>query len=125
MSLRRALTVAGAGLSTAIVVAAAVTELLSGHVEFSTLVGLPAGLLAGATVAVGILVTLDRIDSASGAVLGGYAAFGYAVLGCLALRYADVGGAREVLDLRGLVGLSIVAGVVVLVGLLVLDRRVT
>ncbi len=123
MNGRRALTVLGTGVTTTILVSVLVTALLDGPIEFSAIIGLPAGLLAGVVAIGGTLAVVDRFDTPVGAALGGYAAFGYAVVACMGLRYANVAGARRVLGLSRIVGIALVATGVVSVGLWYMDRR--
>ncbi len=54
---------AAAGIATFLVVFAAVSELLLSYIEFSVLVGLPAGIAAGVLTAAVVLVLFARNDS--------------------------------------------------------------
>lgn len=123
MNTRRGVTVVGTGVSTALIVAVLVTTVLQGPIEFSAIIGLPVGLVVGLFALVGTAVTVERVDTLAGAALGGYAAFGYAVLGCLLLRYVDVGGARRTLGLYEIVGIAVLVAIVAFVGLRYIDRN--
>ncbi|WP_435146306.1 hypothetical protein [Halobaculum sp. P14] len=58
MNLKSASIAAAAGLTAALVVGVAVTEVASAWIEFSLLVGIPAGLLAGVLLAAAVAVNL-------------------------------------------------------------------
>ena len=101
----------GTGVTALLLVGAAVTALLAATVEFSALVGLPVGLLAGAAMAA---ATWFRLwDSAhSRPALLGVAAVGYALVGVAAASYA-------VSSVRGFVSVERALAVAVLVGVAV------
>ena len=61
MNARRPITAIGAGITVFLVVAVAVIELIA--FEFSALIGLPVGLLAGIAVAVVIFVKYDDVSA--------------------------------------------------------------
>jgi hypothetical protein len=125
MNGRRWLTVLGTGLSTTLVVAVLGTTVLQGPIEFSVIVGLPVGVVVGLVALGATAVLVDRFDSLAGAALGGYAGFGYAVVGCLLLRYVDVAGARRALGLREIVVIAVLVGAVAFVGFRYVDREGT
>lgn len=85
MNLRFLGSAVAAGLATFLIVGVAVTELLSSRIEFSLLIGIPAGLAAGAVAA-----TLVALGSTEGApaqrrrVATAFGAFGAGFLGVLA-----------------------------------------
>lgn len=88
MDMRHALTALGAGLTTGLVVAVLVIEILA--VEFAALVGLPVGALAGLVVLVTVAVTFDGLDVMERRALTAYAAFGLTVIGLAALSYVNL-----------------------------------
>jgi hypothetical protein len=103
----------GAGAAVFLVVAALVTEALSVAVEFSALLGLPAGALAG-LLALGLLVgRYAALGPATRALADGLAGFGYAVFALEAAQYVNLPGARALLDLP----LTVAVAAVVAVGL--------
>ncbi|MEF8975192.1 MAG: hypothetical protein V5A21_03065 [Halapricum sp.] len=111
MTSRAAVVAPGAGLSTGLLVAVLVIEALP--YEFSAIIGLPVGLLAGS--AVGLLVGW-HYEGASfivRSVADGAAGFGYAVALLLVIRYADVFGLRSAVTFERLVVSSVVVGVAV------------
>lgn len=112
MTLRTVLIACGAGLSTTLIVAVVVIELLA--VEFSAIVGLPVGLLAGLLVLVGLLLGTDRLGPTARRVVSAYGTIGPVVLGLLALSYVNIG--RNVLSVDVVVGIAIVAAVTVFFG---------
>ncbi|WP_123621053.1 hypothetical protein [Halorubrum sp. CSM-61] len=77
----------GVGLTTFLVVAALLTELLAAQIAFSALVGLPVGLAAGAAAGLATWTRLWRLPRARPPLLG-IAAFGYALLVAAAVSYA-------------------------------------
>lgn len=60
MNPRHLLTAVGAGITMFLVVTVLVIELLA--VEFSAIVGVPLGLLAGLVVTIGLAVSFDSLD---------------------------------------------------------------
>lgn len=96
MNLRRVLTAVGAGVSTFLLVAVALTATLP--FEFSAIVGLPVGLLAGVGVLALLLVTLEDLTEPVQRLITAYAVFGIAVVAALAARYANLGPSRDVLS---------------------------
>lgn len=117
MNPRRALSALGAGVTTFLVVAVAVIELLA--VEFSALVGLPVGLVAGIAVA----ARYDRLDAAPRYVVDAVAAFGLAVVAVQAVSYVDLAGLRSMLSTGVTVAVAVVAAVVAAVASWFTDRR--
>jgi hypothetical protein len=88
MDIRHALTALGAGLTTGLLVAVLVIEMLA--VEFSALVGLPVGILGGLVVLATVAITFDGLDAMERRALTAYAAFGVTAVGLAALAYVNV-----------------------------------
>lgn len=88
MDIRHALTAVGAGLTTGLLVAVLVIEMLA--FEFSVLVGLPVGILGGLVVLATVGVTFDGLDAMERRALTAYAAFGFTVVALAALAYVNV-----------------------------------
>jgi hypothetical protein len=80
MDLRTLVAAAAAGLATFLVVAAAVSELLLPVVAFSVLVGVPAGLVAGAAVAAVVLLAIGDRDRRRRRLALALSAFGVTLL---------------------------------------------
>lgn len=121
MTLSRAATVLGVGLTTFLIATAVVTELAASTVEFSLFLGLPAGLAAG-VVAAG-LAHRRLFHVASPAVRGmlaGVAAVSYAAIALFAVRYA-VAATRPLLSMSTVASVAI--GVGVLTGIAVAARE--
>ncbi|TQQ83102.1 hypothetical protein EGH24_06625 [Halonotius terrestris] len=121
MNPRRLLTPVGAGLTTFLLVAVVVIETL--QMEFSAIIGLPLGVLAGSVVAIGLWLRRDDLRRRVRRVATAYAAFGIAVLTFLSLRYVNIG--RSVLTFDGIVGGSLVVVVIVYILLSLNDRKRT
>lgn len=106
MRLRTIAYAAGAGLAVFLLVAVAVTELLAARIAFSALVGLPAGLFAGAAVTALVLAGLGGADPRLRALAAGVGAFGVVALAVLAALIAlGRTGATLSLVLAAVVGL--------------------
>lgn len=116
----KAFTAGGAGVTTALLVAALVTSVLD--VAFSAIVGIPVGLLAGIAVAGGLWLGLDELSRGVRRVVTAYATFGATVFGLAALRYVNVG--RSVLSLERILAIAVAVAVVVAVVPLLSDRGV-
>jgi hypothetical protein len=119
MEPRTVFTAVGAGITSFLLVAVAVIELLD--FEFSAIVGLPVGLLAGIAVVVGLWIRGDELNPGVRRAVTAYAAFGVALLAFLALRYVNVG--RSLLTTDVIVGGSLTTVVVVYLALLLYDRE--
>lgn len=119
MNVRQLLSAIGAGTTSFLLVAVLVIELLD--MEFSAIIGLPVGILAGIVVFLALLIRGDDLSLGVRRVVTAYATFGIAILAFLALRYVNVG--RNVLTLEVIVGGSLAAVVVVYVALFVSDRN--
>lgn len=109
MRLRPLLVAAGTGLTAGPVVAVFVIEGLS--VEFSAIVGLPAGIVAALVVAAVVVGRYESAERSQRAVTDGVAAFGYTLLAGAAAQYIDLIGLRGVLTLQSLAGAAAVAAV--------------
>jgi len=103
----------GAAATTALLVAVPVIELL--ETEFSALVALPLGLLAGLATLVGVAYNFASLHPVRRRAVVAYATFGPAVLAVLALAYVNV--ARDLLTVQVAVGAALVATAAVYVGL--------
>lgn len=101
MNVRHALTALGAGLTTGLLVAVLVIELLD--FEFSALVGLPVGVLAGLTALATVTVVYDGLDVMERRAMSAYAAFGLTVVVIAGLSYVNL--------FRGLFSGTVAAGV--------------
>jgi hypothetical protein len=119
MDVRKVITTVGAGLTSFLLVAVLVIELLD--FEFSAIVGLPVGLLAGIVVSVGLWSRIDEVGLGVRRAATAYAAFGLALLAFVALRYVNIG--RSVLTFEVTVGGSLAAVVVVYIILFRHDRN--
>jgi len=109
MDSRRLLTALGAGVTTVLLVAVLVIELLD--FEFSAIVGLPVALIAGVAAAVVLSVTpLDRRPTLR-RLLAAYAVFGPTVFVLLGLRYVNIGRTILSVELIALVALVASAAV--------------
>jgi hypothetical protein len=120
VNVRLGLTAGGVGLTTLLVVGGLLTAVLP--FEFSAIVGLPVGVLAGLAALAGVIALLDRVESPLGRGLAAYGTVGYAVLGYAALSYVNLGGLRGTLTTVQVLGLGAVAGVAVFGALRVLDN---
>ncbi|MFC6757450.1 MULTISPECIES: hypothetical protein [Haloarcula] len=103
----------GAAATTALLVAVPVIELL--ETEFSALVALPLGLLAGLATLVGVGFNFASLHPVRRRAVVAYATFGPSVLAVLALAYVNV--ARDLLTVQVAVGVALVATAAVYVGL--------
>ena len=109
----RLVAAAGTGVTAFLLVGAAVTALLAATVEFSALVGLPVGLLAGAASAAATWLRLWNSRRARPALLG-VAAVGYAVLAVAAASYA-VSSVRGFVSVERALAVALLTGVAVFV----------
>lgn len=119
MDARKLLTSIGAGITSSLLVAVLVIELLD--MEFSTIIGLPVGLLVGVVVFVGLWIRGDGLSLSIRRAVTAYAAFGVALLVLLTLRYVNIG--RSVLTFEVMVGGSLAAVVIVYGALFLYDRN--
>lgn len=88
MTVRKVFTAIGAGFTTFLLVAVLVIELV--NVEFSAIVGLPVGLLAGIAVGIGIHTALDDLSLGARRAVTAYGGFGLAVLAVLVASYVNI-----------------------------------
>jgi hypothetical protein len=88
MNTRRAITALGTGITVFLVVAAAVIEFLA--FEFSALIGLPVGLLAGIVAAVVVGLKHDEMSNTLRWVVAAIAGFGYGILATFAASYVNL-----------------------------------
>jgi len=121
VSLRRALLAGGLGLTTLLVVGGLLTVLLP--FEFSALVGLPVGVLAGLFAVVLALGAPLRSGTPAARAVAAAATVGYVVLGLAALSYANVAGFRGTLSVTEWLVVAILAGLAVYAGLWLRYRR--
>jgi hypothetical protein len=103
----------GAAVTTALLVAVPVIELLA--TEFSALVALPLGLLAGLATLVGVTFNLTDLHPVRRRAVTAYAAFGPVVLAVLTLAYVNLG--RDLLTVEVAVGVGLAATAAVYVAL--------
>lgn len=118
MDTRKILTTIGAGITSFLIVIVLVIELL--NMEFSAIIALPIGLLAGVIVIVGLWVAVDELSLGIRRAVTAYATFGLVLLVFLALRYVNI--ARSLLTFEVIVGGSLAAVVIVYVALFLNDR---
>jgi hypothetical protein len=109
MNPRRFLTALGAGVTTFLLVAVFVIEFLD--LEFSAIIGLPVGLLAGLAVFAFLWLQFTKLSPGVRRATGACAAFGLAILMLLALRYVNIG--RGVFSVDVMAGIGIAVAVVV------------
>ena len=111
-------TAIGAGITTFLLVAVALVGLLD--FEFSAVVALPIGLLAGLAVLAGTATSIDRAGAGVRRFASAYAAFGLVISGLLVLRYVNVG--RSVLSTDLVFGVGVAAALAVYAVLFVCSR---
>ena len=109
----------GAAVTTLFLVAVPVIGLLD--IEFSALVALPLGSLAGLATLVGVAVNFSSLHPVRRRAVVAYATFGPAVLAVLALAYVNV--ARGLLTVQVAVGVGLAATATVYVGLGTVERE--
>lgn len=119
MKTRPLLTAVGAGVTTFFVVAVAVIEIL--QFEFSAIIGLPVGALAGIGALIATLTAFEGMNRAVVALLTGYAVVGYTIITVAALRYSNVAGVLETVSVDTVVALAVLVGAVVAAVVWVLD----
>jgi hypothetical protein len=120
MGIRRILTAAGAGVTTFLLVAVLVIEALD--FEFSAIIGLPVGLLAGFTVFAGLWLRLAELTPGVRRFASAYATFGLTILLLLGLSYVNIGRALLSVDVMATIGFA--AAVVVFLLLWLTDRGI-
>lgn len=105
MSEHRILTAVGAGLTAFLLVTVAVIEVLG--FEFSAMLALPVGIVAGLVVLLVATSGLQRAGTTSRRLAQAAAGFGYTVLLLLAVRYVNVGGIRGRLSVMDVIGAAV------------------
>lgn len=110
MDTRAAGVAVGAGVTVFLTVAVAVIELVD--VEFSALVGLPVGLLAGVAVTVGIAMRYGALVGFVRYTVDAAAGFGFAIVALLAVSYVNLGGLRTELSTAVTVGIALLTAAV-------------
>jgi hypothetical protein len=120
MHLRAALAAAGVAVTAFLLVAVAVIELLP--FEFSAIVGLPVGLLAGIVAFVAVFAEYRFAGTAAQRVTFAVAGFGYTVLALLFVGYVNLGGLRGAIGPELLAVLGVVVAVAVYLGLWARER---
>jgi|AntRauTorcE11898_2_1112593.scaffolds.fasta_scaffold126831_1 hypothetical protein len=118
MNVRHTLTALGAGLTTGLLVAVLVIELLA--FEFSALIGLPLGILAGLIVLATVAVAFNGLDEMERRAMSAYAAFGLTVIVFAALSYVNL--ARGLFSGTVAAGAGLVAAVLTYLGLWTMER---
>lgn len=110
MNIRLVATI-GTALTTFLVVSAVFTGVLASRIEFSAIVALPIGLLAGAAMGIATWVRFWNERDARPAILGG-AAIGFALLIAAAISYA-VPAARGLVNVETALAFAGLCAVVV------------
>ncbi|MCD2203485.1 hypothetical protein [Halobacterium sp. KA-6] len=121
MHSRTVLSALGAGITTFLVVAVAVIELLP--FEFSALVGLPVGLLVGGAVFAAVAARYDEAAPVLRYAVDAAAGFGLAVVVLQAVSYVNLAGLRSALSVDVTVAVAAFAGVIATVASWLMDRR--
>jgi hypothetical protein len=120
MHLRAALAAAGAAVAVSLLVTVSLVELLP--FEFSALVGVPVGLLAGIVTFVAVFAEYRFAGALPRRAAVAAAGFGYAVLSLLFVGYADLGGLRGSITPVLLLVVGVATATVVYLGLWARDR---
>lgn len=121
MRLRVLATAVGTGVTTFLLVAVLVIELLD--FEFSAILGLPVGLLAGLAAVAVVVTGYGVVRPPVRWTLDALAGFGYGVLAALAGSYVNLGGLRSSLTTNRMVLVGVAVGVAAFVVGWALDRR--
>lgn len=104
----------GVGVTAFLLAAVAVVEALEW--EFSAIVGVPVGIVAGVFAATLVALWAPGLGRTPRAGVDAVAGFGYGVLALWLVRYVDLGGLRSTLTVDALAGgalvVAAVAGVV-------------
>ncbi|MDZ7688056.1 MAG: hypothetical protein U5J64_04905 [Halobacteriales archaeon] len=117
MNLRKPITAVGAAVTAFLLVAVSVIELLD--TEFSAIVGLPVGLIAGIAVFVLVLLRHDDADEPVRWALAGFAGFGYGILLALGVIYVNLAD----FPFEGTLAVGVAAAVIGFLGAAFLDRH--
>jgi len=118
MDARWVFTTIGAGITSFLLVAVSIIELL--NIEFSAIIGVPVGLIAGVLACTGLWIRGDELSLAVRRAATAYAVFGVAILASLTLRYVNVG--RGALTVEGIVGGSLAVVAITYVALFLRDQ---
>mgnify|MGYP006282004917 CR=1 FL=1 len=110
MNLRKPITAVGASITAFLVVAVSVIELL--NIEFSALVGLPVGLVAGIVAFVLVLLRHDDAEEPVRWALAGFAGFGYGIMLALGVMYVNLAD----FPFEVTVGIGVAAAVIAFLG---------
>jgi hypothetical protein len=115
MNLRKALTAFGTGITVFLVTSVFVISLL--EIEFSALIGLPVGLIAGTLSFVLVLLRHEDFDRRIQWVAAGVAGFGYGVILSLGIAYVNL------IDMgfEGTIGVGVATAVIFSLGAVFLD----
>jgi len=116
MGYRKLITAIGAGITTFLVVVVAVIELLD--FEFSAIIGLPVGVLAGIGGFGLVLFWYGDADEPFRWVAAGVAGFGYGIVVALAVSYVNL----VELGVDSTIGIGIALAALGLLGTMFLDR---
>lgn len=109
-SLRRKwLAAVGVGVTVFLAVAVLVIESLA--VEFSAVVGVPIGLLAGLLASSLVARYYQKVGSDARALVDATAGFGHTVLVLAAVQYVGIGGFESALTLPVSLSVSVTAGI--------------
>jgi hypothetical protein len=119
VNLRKPITAVGTGITAFLLVAVSVIELLD--LEFSALVGLPVGLVAGIVSFVLVLLRHDDAEEPVRWALAGFAGFGYGILLALGVMYVNLAD----FPFEVTVGIGVAAAVIAFLGAALLNRRET
>lgn len=118
MNGRMMFTVVGAAITTFLLVAVVILEVLD--FAFAAIIAVPGGMLVGLGVLFGLLQMIDDLSLGIRRLISAYAAFGLTILGLLALWYVNV--IDEFLQLELFVMTGLLVAVVVYFTLLLSDR---
>lgn len=111
MNVRTALVALGTGLTVTLLTAVLLIEALP--YEFSAIVGLPVGVLAGVVTTLLVVGRYGEGQPAVWRLVDGLAGFGFAVVILLAVLYVDLAGLSSWIDLPALVAGAVFAAVAV------------
>jgi hypothetical protein len=98
MDARRLLTALGSSLTVFLLVSAAIIRILD--FEFSAIIALPVGGIAGFAVLLGIVVFYEKLGKTGKRVTQAVAAFGFTIFFLAGLSYVNLGGFRGALSVQ-------------------------
>lgn len=116
MTIGRVLAAIGTGIVTLLVVAVAVIELLA--FEFSAIVGVPIGLLAGVILAAIVAASFDGLTGPLRWVVAGVSGVGFGLLLALATSYVNIAE----FEVTQTLVIGLVVGIFTGLGTVALDR---